>query len=54
MADLIAEIHALEQKAAGAIAAAPDAEGLQSASQDFVGKKGALTSICLLYTSRCV
>jgi len=45
MADLIAEIHALEQKAAQAIAAAADAEALQSASQDFVGKKGALTNV---------
>jgi len=45
MADLIAEIKALEAKAASAIAAANDAETLQSVTQEFTGKKGALTNV---------
>lgn len=45
MADLIAEIQALEAKAASAIAAAADAEALQNAAQEFTGKKGALTHV---------
>lgn len=45
MADLIAEIQALEGKAAQAIAAAADAEALAQVTQQFTGKKGALTGI---------
>jgi phenylalanyl-tRNA synthetase alpha chain len=45
MADLIAEIQALENKAAQAIDAAADAEALAQVTQEFTGKKGALTSI---------
>jgi phenylalanyl-tRNA synthetase alpha chain len=45
MADLIAEIQALESKAAQAIAAAADAEALAQVTQEFTGKKGALTGI---------
>lgn len=45
MADLIAEISALEPKAAAAIAAAVDTEALAAATQDFIGKKGALTNV---------
>lgn len=45
MVDLIAEIAALEQKAAAAIAHATDSESLQAVAQDFVGKKGALTGV---------
>jgi len=45
MADLIAEIQALEGKAAAAIAAAADAEALAQVAQEFAGKKGALTGI---------
>jgi len=45
MADLIAEIQALEGKAAQAIAAAADAEALAQVAQEFTGKKGALTGI---------
>ena len=45
MADLIAEIQALEAKAASAIAAAADTEALQNVTQEFTGKKGALTHV---------
>lgn len=45
MADLVAEINALEAKAAAAVAAAADAEALQNVTQEFTGKKGALTNI---------
>ncbi len=45
MADLIAEINALEPKAAEAIAAAASGEALQAVTQDFIGKKGALTGV---------
>ncbi len=45
MADLIAEIQALEGRAAQAIAAAVDTEALALVMQEFTGKKGALTGI---------
>jgi len=45
MADLIAEIHALEAKAAAAIEAAANSEALQNTTQEFIGKKGALTNV---------
>ncbi|MBL8033946.1 MAG: phenylalanine--tRNA ligase subunit alpha [Leptospiraceae bacterium] len=45
MADLIGEIQALDQKAAAAVGSAANAEALQQVTQDFVGKKGALTQV---------
>jgi len=45
MADLIAEIKALEANAAAAIASAAGAEALAQVTQDFTGKKGALTGV---------
>ncbi|MBS0617193.1 MAG: phenylalanine--tRNA ligase subunit alpha [Spirochaetes bacterium] len=45
MADLIAEIHALETRAAAAIATAANSEALQNTAQEFIGKKGALTNV---------
>lgn len=45
MADLISEIQALEAEAAAAIAAAADAEALAQVTQNFTGKKGALTGV---------
>jgi phenylalanyl-tRNA synthetase alpha chain len=45
MADLIAEIKALEANAAAAIAGAADADALAQVSHDFTGKKGALTGV---------
>ncbi len=45
MADLIAEIKALEAQAAAAIAGAGDADALALVTQEFTGKKGALTGV---------
>lgn len=45
MADLIAEIKALEAQAAVVITGATDAEALELATLEFTGKKGALTGI---------
>ena len=45
MADLIAEIKALEANAAAAIEAAADTDALAQVTQEFTGKKGALTGI---------
>jgi len=45
MADLIAEISALEKQAANAVSAALTSEALQQVTQDFTGKKGALTGV---------
>ncbi len=45
MADLIAEINALEAQAAAAIAGAGDADALALVTQEFTGKKGALTGV---------
>ncbi|HRP69027.1 MAG TPA: phenylalanine--tRNA ligase subunit alpha [Turneriella sp.] len=45
MPDLIAEINALEKRAAEQIAAAADANALQKTTQEFIGKKGVLTVV---------
>lgn len=45
MADLIGEIHALEKSASAAVAAASTSDALQQVTQDFIGKKGALTGV---------